>query len=64
MSKKIGCKNNKKETSLECEPGKDQSKDVPIPIQVPEIFTYRKHSMDYFTRGGVILRTGFSNLIE
>ena len=27
-----------------------------------EISTYRKHSMDYFTRDGVILRTGFSNL--
>ncbi|MGH9990567.1 MAG: hypothetical protein ACREAS_09035, partial [Nitrososphaera sp.] len=31
---------------------------------VPEISTYRKHSLDYFTRDGVILRTGFTNLIE
>ncbi|MGC1135169.1 MAG: hypothetical protein WA941_20240 [Nitrososphaeraceae archaeon] len=37
----------------------DQSKNVPPPS---EISTYRKHSMDYFTRDGVILRTGFSNL--
>jgi hypothetical protein len=26
-----------------------------------EIFTYRKHSMDYFTVDGVTLRTGYSN---
>lgn len=32
--------------------------------ELPDISTYRKHSMDYFTRDGVILRTGFSNLIE
>lgn len=31
---------------------------------VPDISTYRKHSMDYFTRDGVILRTGFSNLVD
>lgn len=37
----------------------DQSKNVPPPS---EISTYRKHSMDYFTRDGVILRTGYSNL--
>ena len=37
----------------------DQAKDLP---PSPEISSYRKHSMDYFTRDGVILRTGFSNL--
>jgi hypothetical protein len=37
---------------------KDQLKNVPPPS---EISTYRKHSMDYFTRDGVILRTGFSS---
>lgn len=40
--------------------GEDQSKYSPPP---PEISSYRKHSMDYFTRDGVILRTGFSNLV-
>jgi hypothetical protein len=39
--------------------GKAQSKDLPPP---QEISSYRKHSMDYFTRDGVILRTGFSNI--
>ncbi|MGH9982502.1 MAG: hypothetical protein ACRD8W_00925 [Nitrososphaeraceae archaeon] len=43
---------------------KEQSKDLSLPTQVPEISTYRKHSMDYFTRDGVILRTGFSNLVD
>jgi hypothetical protein len=42
--------------------GTEQSKDI-SPL-VPDISTYRKHSIDYFTRDGVILRTGFSNLIE
>ena len=37
--------------------GMDQAKDLP---PSPEISSYRKHSMDYFTRDGVILRTGFS----
>jgi hypothetical protein len=37
----------------------NQSKNAPPPY---EISTYRKHSLDYFTRDGVILRTGFSNL--
>lgn len=32
--------------------------------ELTDISTYRKHSMDYFTRDGVILRTGFSNLID
>ena len=41
--------------------GKDQSKDSPPPL---EISSYRKHSMDYFTRDGVILRTGFSNPVH
>jgi hypothetical protein len=41
--------------------GKDQSKYSPPP---PEISSYRKHSMDYFTRDGVILRTGFSNPVH
>jgi len=38
---------------------KDQSEFLP---PTPEISSYRKHSMDYFTRDGVILRTGFSIL--
>jgi hypothetical protein len=41
--------------------GKAQSKDSPPP---QEISSYRKHSMDYFTRDGVILRTGFSNPVH
>lgn len=28
---------------------------------IEDIFTYRKHSLDYFTVDGVILRTGYSN---
>lgn len=52
------------EFRLDDNPSKEQSKDVPLTTQVPEISTYRKHSMDYFTRDGVILRTGFSNLID
>ncbi len=34
-------------------------KDVP-PLQ-DDVFTSRKHSMDYFTVDGVILRTGYKN---
>ena len=41
--------------------GKDPAKNLPPP---PDISTYRKHSMDYFTRDGIILRTGFSNLVD
>jgi hypothetical protein len=50
---------NDKGFHLDENEGKDQPKNVPPPS---EISTYRKHSMDYFTRDGVILRTGFSNL--
>jgi hypothetical protein len=37
----------------------DLSKEVLPPSD--EIFTSRKHSMDYFTVDGVILRTGYSD---
>lgn len=60
-------KNNKKihlEIHLDENSDVNKSKDVPLSPQVPEISTYRKHSMDYFTMDGVILRTGFSNLID
>jgi hypothetical protein len=50
---------NNREFHLDENEDKDQSKSVPPPS---EISTYRKHSMDYFARDGVILRTGFSNL--
>jgi hypothetical protein len=45
-------------------PSKEPSKSVSLPTQVPEVSTYRKHSVDYFTNDGVILRTGFSNLMD
>lgn len=38
---------------------KDQSKDVSPPS---EISTSRKHSVDYFTKDGLILRTGYSDI--
>jgi hypothetical protein len=63
MTRKTDDKNNKKEIYLRNKPDKDQQKDIPLSsTQIPEISTYRKHSLDYFTRDGVILRTGFSNL--
>lgn len=37
---------------------KNQSKDVPPPS---EISTSRKHSVDYFTKDGFVLRTGYSD---
>ncbi len=40
---------------------KDQSKNIPPPS---EISTSRKHSVDYFTRDGLILRTGYSNILD
>jgi hypothetical protein len=45
-------------------PDDNPSKEQSLPTQVPEVSTYRKHSMDYFTKDGIILRTGFSNLID
>jgi hypothetical protein len=42
-------------------PDDNQPKDAP-PTNSEELSTYRKHSMDYFTKDGVTLRTGFSNI--
>jgi hypothetical protein len=41
----------------------------PPPTQLPsnadaEIYTYSKHGMDYFTEGGVVLRTGYTDKKE
>jgi hypothetical protein len=55
------------EIHLDKKSSPNQSRDVfPPQAQVPEISTYRKHSMDFFTMDGVILRTGtgFSNLVD
>ena len=38
---------------------KNKSKDIPPPS---EISTSRKHSVDYFTKDGLILRTGYSDI--
>ncbi|MFY9965553.1 MAG: hypothetical protein WAK50_07415 [Nitrososphaeraceae archaeon] len=52
--------------SSENELGRNQintnQKDEPPVLE--EVSTYRKLSMDYYTRDGVILRTGLSNLID
>lgn len=40
---------------------KNQSKCIPPPL---EISTSRKHSMDYFTKDGFILRTGYSDKLD
>ena len=37
------------------------SKKVPLPPSAPDIFSFKKHSMDYFTIIGVILRTGYAD---
>lgn len=36
-------------------------KKIPLPPSVPDIFSFKKHSMDYFTVSGVILRTGYGD---
>jgi hypothetical protein len=53
--------NDGAEFHLDENDGEERSKYSP---PLPEISSYRKHSMDYFTRDGVILRTGFSNLVH
>jgi hypothetical protein len=42
---------------------KNVPKKVPLPpsVPVPDIFSFKKHSMDYFTVIGVILRTGYAD---
>jgi hypothetical protein len=35
----------------------------PANSQQKGVLTLRKHSMDYFTRDGVILRTGYDNIV-
>lgn len=47
------------EIRLDENDGNKQSKDEPPP---PEISTSRKHSVDYFTKDGFILRTGYSDI--
>jgi hypothetical protein len=55
--KEEGGTNSNMEIGLVQNGSENSSKNIPP----PEISTYRKHSMDYFTEDGVILRTGFSN---
>jgi hypothetical protein len=63
--KEEGGINSNVEIHLDEKSSANQSKDAfPPQAQVPEISTYRKHSMDYFTMDGVILRTGFSNFVD
>jgi hypothetical protein len=50
---------NAEEFRLDENDGKNESKDIPPPS---EISTSRKHSVDYFTKDGLILRTGYSNI--
>jgi hypothetical protein len=50
---------NAEEFRLDENDGKNESKNIPIPLS--EISTSRKHSVDYFTKDGVILRTGYSD---
>jgi hypothetical protein len=50
---------NDKEIRLDENHLKDPSKDIPPPS---EISTSRKHSVDYFTKDGFILRTGYTDL--
>jgi hypothetical protein len=41
---------------------KNVPKKAPLPPpSVPDIFSFKKHSMDYFTVIGVILRTGYAD---
>jgi hypothetical protein len=40
------------------------SKNGCSPLTEKDIFTSRKHSMDYFTSDGVILRTGYKNKLD
>ena len=47
------------EIRLDENDGNKQSKDEPPP---PEISSSRKHSVDYFTKDGFILRTGYSDI--
>jgi hypothetical protein len=63
MTRNTDNKNRKEEIYLGNNSNGDQLKDIPLSSTViPEVSTYRKHSMDYFTKDGVILRTGLSNL--
>ena len=50
---------NAEEFRLDENDGKNESKDIP---PSSEISTSRKHSVDYFTKDGIILRTGYSNI--
>src|SRR5918994_6126128 len=55
--KEEGGTNSNMEIGLVQNGSENSSKNIPP----PEISTYRKHSMDYFTEDGVTLRTGFAN---
>jgi len=57
MSKKIDDEDNR-EIRLDDNLIKNKSKYIPPPL---EISTSRKHSMDYLTKDGFILRTGYSD---
>lgn len=56
---------NRTENELVSNPDQNVKSDVPPSNSNPhpkDILTLRKHSMDYFTRDGVILRTGYDNI--
>jgi hypothetical protein len=42
-------------------PKNEPNKVPPTPSISPDIFSFKKHSMDYFTVNGVILRTGYAD---
>lgn len=54
-------KNDTNEIRLDEKPSKNESKSAP-PLSHSDISTLRTHSMDYFTREGFILRTGYTEM--